>query len=208
MLRCNILWESCNILKYALHSFATLKKIWKTKSILNTTCDVEQKNNIKLKFTSMKKTILLLFLFEFIWFGKDAIAQPISPMFNAQNYWLPARGVYSGQLESYWNEIEASGTKYMRIGGISYDGANMWSNADLKLIIDEMRGYGIEPIIQVPIDTGITIAANATIALNIVTAINVTFPAKGIAIGKLVTNRMRSMQGQEIMIRILQLRTT
>ncbi len=101
-------------------------------------------------------------------------AQIISSTFNAQNYWLPNRGGYGGQLENYWDTIAASGVKYMRIGGISYDGTDMWSNVDLISIIDEMRSYGIEPIIQVPIDTGKTIPQNANDAVVIVTAINVT----------------------------------
>ena len=59
----------------------------------------------------------------------------ISSKFYAQNYWVPTQAPYFGQLQNYWNEIVASGVKYMRVGGKAYDGQGMWSVFDLKNII-------------------------------------------------------------------------
>ena len=108
---------------------------------------------------------------------------PISSLFNSQNYWLPSRH-FGGSLETYWNDVAASGVKYMRVGGIAYDAPNnavgtyTWTVSDLCTattgIIDEFRSHGIQPILQVPVDITKTVAQNATNAAALVTAVNVT----------------------------------
>jgi hypothetical protein len=117
----------------------------------------------------MKKVILMLFcIVNFI-----VVAQiPISPKFFAQNYWMPNKGPFTGHMQTYWSNIVQSGVKYMRVGGIDYDGPNMWSNTDIIDIIDEIRLYNIEPIIQVPIDNNKTIGDNVNDAVALITAIN------------------------------------
>jgi hypothetical protein len=89
------------------------------------------------------------------------MAQTISPMLFSQNYWMPDRAPFTGKLQDYWNEIEESGLKFMRIGGKDYDKNLMWSYLDLNSIITELRNHGIEPIIQVPIDPAQDVLFNA-----------------------------------------------
>lgn len=127
-----------------------------------------------IKTQTMKKCIIFLIFMSAILPDKKAAAQTISSMFNAQNYWMPDRGGYGGDLEIYWAEIQASGVKYMRVGGKAYDKTTMWSYTDINLIIDELQGKGITPIIQVPINPNITVAANATICAGYVNNINNT----------------------------------
>ena len=107
---------------------------------------------------------------------KTSSAQtPISDMMRAQNYWMPhypAYGHNNGQVDLYWQQIKTSGVKYMRIGGKSYDQENMFAPDDLKDIIDRMRSYGVEPIVQIPINPTLTIAQNAAEAGSLVAAMN------------------------------------
>jgi hypothetical protein len=143
-------------------------------------------NLLNLKKYTMKKCIIFIIFWGVALPGKKAVAQTISSLFYAQNYWDPNRH-FGGQLETYWNDIVASGVKYMRIGGIAYDAVNnspagttyLWTSADLASgtgsIIAEMRSYNIEPIIQVPIDITKTIAQNATAAATLVNDINNTY---------------------------------
>jgi hypothetical protein len=126
----------------------------------------------------MKKTILLFQAFLCLC-SFELNSQTISNTFFAQNYWMPNRAPFTGQLQSWWPEIQSSGVKYMRIGGKDYDGTDMWSLGDpsyieINAIIDEIQAKGIIPIIQVPIDDNLSAAANASICADYVDNINNT----------------------------------
>ena len=111
----------------------------------------------------------------------------ISSTINSQNYWDPNRSPFTGQLGgtggTWWSDVQASGVKYMRVGGIAYDanatGHHVWTSTELASgtgsIIAEIRSYNIEPIIQVSIDVTKTIAQNATAAATLVNDINNTY---------------------------------
>ncbi|MFL5753700.1 MAG: hypothetical protein ACJ76F_09850 [Bacteroidia bacterium] len=131
----------------------------------------------------MKRSRTLLF---FLLAGhslyNSSFCQTISTTFFGQNYWRPNRTIhFNGELQNHWTEIEASGIKYMRIGGKDYDanGTYVWTSADLasgpSSIVTELRSHGIEPIIQVPIDASLTAAQNATAAATLVNDVNNTY---------------------------------
>ncbi|HEX6641184.1 MAG TPA: fibronectin type III domain-containing protein [Thermoanaerobaculia bacterium] len=81
----------------------------------------------------------------------------IPPHFFGINAWMPAKIANDdkgGKLEQKWLEIEASGVKIMRYGGIAVDRD---ANPDLTVtknqylaLVDSMRSRGIEPLLQVP----------------------------------------------------------
>jgi hypothetical protein len=81
----------------------------------------------------------------------------IPPHFFGINAWMPAKIANDdkgGKLEQKWLEIEASGVKIMRYGGIAVDSD---ANPDLTIVrnqylalVDSMRSRGIEPLLQVP----------------------------------------------------------
>lgn len=96
----------------------------------------------------------------------------INEKFFGQNYWMPNKAPYTGDLQTYWQEIRASGVQYVRVGGKDYDKTDMWPITDLIQIIDEIRSYGMEPIIQVPINDQVTLASNVTTCENLVEQVN------------------------------------
>ncbi|HET6243585.1 MAG: hypothetical protein H0V01_05920 [Bacteroidetes bacterium] len=124
----------------------------------------------------MKKTLYFLIFIGLIGPAKETAAQPISQVFYAQNYWMPNKPAFgfTGQLESWWTEINASGVKYIRVGGKAYDGSGMWPIPTLLGIIDTIRARGFEPIIQVPIKINLSVAQNAIDNAAIISDINVT----------------------------------
>jgi hypothetical protein len=110
---------------------------------------------------------------------------PISPLFFGQNAWLPLRigdHDYFGDLEellcgpSYTSggscvpaEVQASGVKLMRYGGIGVD--NHYDDAESPdqylTLVDNLRTNGIEPLLQVPYPNGPTTAADLVRHLNV-----------------------------------------
>jgi len=108
---------------------------------------------------------------------------PISPYFFGINAWMPHQigaHKYYGKLDLKWAEVQASGAQIMRYGGngVDHHADPSWvdpsdsSKSTLKqylALVDEMRGRGIEPVLQVPVYGGLY---NAAQAADIVSYIN------------------------------------
>ena len=151
-------------------------------------------------YKSMNKKIAFSITVLFFYLLPHLKAQTaISPLFSAQNYWAPKRDPFAGQFggpttttvtPNYWNDVKASGVKYMRVGGKAYDARNNtplaattheWTAYELAgtstCIITELRNQNVEPIIQVPIDINETVAKNASDAATLVDQVNNTYSA-------------------------------
>jgi len=120
----------------------------------------------------MKKIFLPLTTALLLVFFQGQAQTAILPSFNGQNYWVPNKGTFTGQLQANWDNIVQSGVQYMRVGGKGYDGNAMWSYTDINSIIDELQAKGIVPIVQVPITYTLSAAANATVCAGYVDNIN------------------------------------
>jgi hypothetical protein len=108
--------------------------------------------------------------------ASDMKAQVISPTFFGQNAWMPDTigninnapqppVVFGGKLHQSWQKVKASGTKYVRFGGIAPD-RNMPTNFQYIKMIDSIRANGMEPIIQVPYHNGRYSAQQAAAIVN------------------------------------------
>ncbi|HEX6904656.1 MAG TPA: fibronectin type III domain-containing protein [Thermoanaerobaculia bacterium] len=109
----------------------------------------------------------------------------ISPLFFGINAWMPYQigaHKYYGKLETKWADIQASGVRIMRYGGngVDHHADPTWvdPNDSTKstlgqylTLVDTMRSYGIEPVLQVPVYGS---AYSASQAADIVRYINVT----------------------------------
>src|SRR5690242_6433469 len=101
---------------------------------------------------------LFLFLSSTLSFG-----QAISTHFFGENAWMPdtiGTVVYNGKLHTQWNNIQNSGTKIIRFGGVAPD-RDMPTNFQYIRMIDSVRAHGIEPIISVPFNNYQYTAAQA-----------------------------------------------
>ncbi|MCE9540026.1 MAG: hypothetical protein K8R85_12535, partial [Bacteroidetes bacterium] len=107
---------------------------------------------------SKNKLLLAISLLLFGSAGSCLKAQTISPTLYGQNAWYVANPSI-GYLDNYWDDIGASGVKYIRIGGIEVNFRPLYSFnrtslaitnvTKLKRLIDSIRANGMEPIIQV-----------------------------------------------------------
>lgn len=111
----------------------------------------------------------------------------IPPHFFGINAWMPARignENKGGKLEQKWQEIEDSGVKIMRYGGIAVDRIQHDLNPDWNEVknqylamVDSMRSRGIEPVLQVPYWGG---TYTATQAASLVSFINGAPNSRGV----------------------------
>jgi hypothetical protein len=103
----------------------------------------------------------------------------IPPHFFGINAWMPAtigNESKGGKLEQKWQEIEDSGVKIMRYGGISVDRIqNDTAHVDWTVVrnqylalVDSMRSRGIEPLLQVPYWGGTYSATQAAALVNFI----------------------------------------
>jgi hypothetical protein len=134
-------------------------------------------------------TVFTLFLF----FTLQDNAQTISSSLFGENAWYyDVSQSPPTNLDSYWDDVAASGVKYVRIGGIGENFTPLYSwnsstfavgSSDVSKLthmIDQIRANGMEPIIEVGYDptctgkplSGISLANQATIAANVVDEIN------------------------------------
>ncbi len=91
--------------------------------------------------------------------GEFPAGSPVSPFLIGQNFWL-------NPPDSAYAIIGASGVKMMRIGGKAYDD-NPLSDAALLRQVDNIRGIGAEPLIQVSRHKSAAIAAATVTFLNV-----------------------------------------
>jgi len=84
-------------------------------------------------------------------FASGANAQKISPWLFGQNHWMDRgdEGDRPGYLYMLWPEVENSGIRMVRIGGIGYE-HHFPGRTELTAMIDSIRGIGAEPFLQVP----------------------------------------------------------
>ncbi len=98
---------------------------------------------------NMKIATLFLFIAGALLVGA-AQAREISPLLFGQNYWLADEDEgRAGYLHLLWDQVEQSGVQAVRIGGNEYQ-HNFPPRAKLDAMIDDIRGIGAEPILQVP----------------------------------------------------------
>ena len=147
----------------------------------------------------MKPFLLLMKILLLIIFFKTAIplkGQTIKSSVFGQNAWYINVANLNPSADIPWSEVEASGVKYVRIGGIEPNFFPMytWDVNDLSItlnsevqkltsVIDKIREYHMEPIVQVGYDplpacttagaptqplNGLTRTQQATIAGNLV----------------------------------------
>lgn len=111
----------------------------------------------------------------------QSFSQTISPHYFGENAWMPDTigdannctdppCIFYGKLHKQWKNIKDSKAVLIRYGGIATD-KNMPTNYQYIRIIDSVRAYGMEPIIQVPFHNW---RYSAQQAADIVTYINVT----------------------------------
>jgi len=91
--------------------------------------------------------------------GAFPAGTPVSPRLIGQNFWL-------NPPDSAYTLIKESGVTLMRIGGITYDN-NPLSDAALLRQVDNIRGIGAEPMIQVSRHKGAAVAAATVTYLNV-----------------------------------------
>lgn len=110
--------------------------------------------------------------------GGPLSGTPISPRFAGINAWMPHQigpQKFYGKLETKWAEVQASGARIMRYGGIGVDefADPTWPGTldQYMALVDAMRSRGIEPVLQVPVNGGEFTAAQAA---DIVRHVNVT----------------------------------
>jgi hypothetical protein len=80
----------------------------------------------------------------------SSFAQEISPYLFGQNHWLASGDEGRvGYVQDLWPEVKASGVKMVRIGGNGYE-RQFPERSRLNAMIDNIKGIGAEPILQVP----------------------------------------------------------
>lgn len=102
----------------------------------------------------------------------------IPPHFFGINAWMPKRignENKGGDLEEHWQDIEDSGVKIMRYGGIAVDRIQHdlnpnWTEVHNQYLtlVDNMRSRGIEPVLQVPYWGGTYTAQQAATLVNFI----------------------------------------
>jgi hypothetical protein len=129
----------------------------------------------------------LILITSFFFFSLCINAQPIPPLFFAQNAWMSdslgnvddCKGVEKGlncklwgkiHKDNTWEKIKQSGVKLIRFGGEHAD-ENIPTRRQYIQIIDSARSKGIEPLLQVPYNNNYYTADTAA---ELVKYINVT----------------------------------
>jgi hypothetical protein len=102
----------------------------------------------------------------------------IPPHFFGVNAWMPARignQNKGGDLDEHWQDIQDSGVKIMRYGGIAVDRIQddlspNWTEVHNQYLamVDNMRSRGIEPVLQVPYWGGTYTATQAAALVSFV----------------------------------------
>jgi|GEM_PF-3033643 len=141
---------------------------------------------------ALKYMLLILLIFSTARISRAQI--PISADLFGQNAWWINNddSPYPDQLDALFDDVAASGVKYVRIGGIEANYNVLWSwnsstyaitdASKLTGLIDEIRSHGMEPIIQVGHNPncstrdmyGVSLANQALIAGNLVGYLNNT----------------------------------
>ncbi len=110
-------------------------------------------------FSGLCRSLIGFFLIAQAARGAFPPGLPVSPYIIGQNFWL-------NPPDSAYPIIGASGVKIMRIGGKAYDD-NPLSDAALLKQVDNIRGIGAEPLIQVSRHKGAGLAAATVAFLNV-----------------------------------------
>lgn len=101
----------------------------------------------------MRKCLLFFWFACNTYLGAQENPHPaISPVFFGQNAWMPDSVdtvKYYGQLHFLWEEVAESGVRLIRVGGRAMDSIRLSSYQLIKMV-DSIRTYGMEPILQVP----------------------------------------------------------
>lgn len=155
-----------------------------------------------------KATILLGFCLFFILTNGFSQA-PISQDILGQNAWLINSNPGSDPNEflvGHWRKVSNSGVKFVRIGGIGVNFSPLYSwdpsfttvdVSRLKNLVDTIRFYGMEPIIEVgfnPICTSVPLSSNisqsdqAKIAGKVVAAMKAAYPANKRIMNWIISN--------------------
>ncbi|PCK02566.1 MAG: hypothetical protein COA42_21995, partial [Alteromonadaceae bacterium] len=86
-----------------------------------------------------------------MFFSGSLFSQPISQYLYGQNHWMATgdEDDRTGYIDQLWPQVKQSGVTMVRIGGNAYE-RNFPDRAKLNAMIDNIKGIGAEPLLQVP----------------------------------------------------------
>lgn len=103
----------------------------------------------------LQKITICIACFLFGFSVKAQVAIPDS--FFSENAWMPHKiknTVLNGKLDSNWQNVDSSRVMMMRYGGILADDS-LPSDAQYINMVDSIRKYGMDPILQASFGDGI-----------------------------------------------------
>jgi len=100
-------------------------------------------------FISKTSTMKIFSILLLLAYANNIFAQQIDSNFAGQNAWLhPTRCNAYGSLGGHWNDVQNSGTKFLRIGGIAYDKCLKYAADYDTFNIPALISMGFVPVVQ------------------------------------------------------------